>query len=427
MPKITPKRNKLFNEIADLAKAHNVFNMLGSFDSLREADKIVQIKGKGFIDYYDAMIDADSVLSGLVETRIGAVVGLEWEMISASAAEEDKELAEFCRFAIEGISNFDADLYDIMGAMRNGFSATEIIWKDTTWQGRKVVVPDKLLSRNPERFRFNLEGDLFLRTQDDWYTGINVTKKYPFRFLVHSFQPRYQNPYGVSLLRSVWWPWWFKHNTFKYWLQAAEAGAVVTPVLYYPEHSTEDEIAVYASAARKFLKSKYIVVPEGGRVEFPQIKIDKAFAEILVNRCNSEMRYRILGSTHSTGVEGGGSRALAEVHDRRFQERIEMDSKSLATTLNTQLIIPTVLFNFREPEVFPKWKLRYELPKDAKIVGESLKLAAELGIPVSLEAAADLLQLPMAEEGEPIIGLNKTEPLIDLNEATPEEEDAEQD
>src|SRR3990172_1054121 len=339
---------------------------------------------------------------------MGGVSSLNWEIVSASEDDADIEAAEFLRFVFDQIEDFDVALADMLSALRTGFSVTEILWVEDVWNGKDVIVPRRFLSRDPDRFRFDTNLHLRLRTKDEPYQGVDVTDKYPLKFVVHTHQSRYRNPYGVSALRACWWPWWFKHHSFKYWVRAAEKGAVITPVLTYPEHWDEAQQKSLEETAKKFLFAGYIVKPFGTQVDFPQIKIDSSFADTLVQRTNSEMVYRIMGATHSTTMEGGGSRALAQVHDKRFQERIEQDAKSLANTIHRHVVEPTTRVNFAISGALPRWKLHYEPLADTKSVGESLMLAAKLGIPVSIEEASKLLQLPLANEGEQLIRLDQS-------------------
>ena len=111
-----PQR-QMFEELADVQKAHNVFSLLGGFGELLAADdKIIQEKGRGLLNYYDLMIDSDSVLAGLLETRIGGVSSLNWEIVSASEDDADIEAAEFLRFVFDQIEDFDVALADMLSA-----------------------------------------------------------------------------------------------------------------------------------------------------------------------------------------------------------------------------------------------------------------------------------------------------------------------
>jgi SPP1 gp7 family putative phage head morphogenesis protein len=392
----------MFKEIASLENAHDVFAFM--MGTITYSDRIILQRGSGVLDWYDLMIDSDAWLSGLIDTRIGAVAGLKWEVIPGTSDEKDIKLAEFVEWAFDKIEKFYQDRKDLLAACRTGFAVSEVIYADKKWEGQTRLVPDRLLSRRPERFAFDKEYKLRLKVKGNTIKGIETD---PLKFIVHQFDPRYEDPYGVALLRACYWPWWFKHNAMSWWLKAAERGAVVTPVGYYPEHYNKDEILIFEQALKRFMGDSYIAAKEGTNVTFPQIKIDPEFSGKLRDATNDEMVYRVLGGIQSTSGGEGGSLAKAAVHDRRFQERIESDSINLQDTLNDQLVKPIVLLNFPEPDNYPLFKIHFELPSDTAEIGKRLETAAKLAIPVSVADAAEMLMLPLAAEGEDVIKIQQ--------------------
>jgi len=390
----TPEHTKqLMKELASVSVAHDVF---AKMTASRSPDKIIIERGRGLLDYYDVMVDADPVLAGLLETRIDAVAGLEWDVIPASEEPNDERIAEFVTSCLDGLKRFKQDLEQICSAARTGFSVCEIIWELKSWNGAQKWMPVKLLSRRPERFTFGENYELRLKTRLNTWEGEELP---PNKFIHHIFRPRYENPYGTSLCTSIWWMWWFKHHGMAWWLKAAERGAVVSPIGYYPEGWNEDQIKDFRNFLRTIMNDSYGAVPEGSNVEFPHIKIDKEFASKLREACNEEMIYRILGGTQSSGGDEG-SRAKAKVHEHRFQERKEADAESVMATINHQLIKPMVLLNFPEPTDYPYWKLNYEEEKDVNAIADVLVKVAKIGVPVSTRDAAEMVNVPHAEEGE---------------------------
>lgn len=389
------------------------------FNTIMNDDQVIAKKGKGTLAFYDTMVDSDGTLSGLIDTRIAAVAGLDWEVVPASDDEADQEMAAFVRFALDGIGDFDHVLEQMLGACRSGFSVTEVVWEETRWEGADRVVPAYMFAVKPTRFRFDTDYNLRLLTKSEVQEGEKVD---PYKFLVHTFGERYRSPYGVSILRACYWAWWFKHNGLKYWLQAAERGAVVTPVGFYPEGSGDTEIAALKEALKTFLGNKYISAVEGTTVTFPQIKIAPEFAEKLKDAMNEEMRYRILGGTLSSGTAGSGSRAIAEVHERRLQERVESDAKQLMATVAT-LVRWIVDLNFLGVEGYPRWVQHYEAPRDMKQVRETVKAAVEMGVPVAVKDVAEMLGVPLATEGEDLAEIKRAGPQAQFGNPEDEEEE----
>lgn len=394
--KINAKVRGLLSVIADPMQAHDVWAIIGQY--MPNPDNILTVSGKDNIEFYNSMVDADSHLSGLVNTRMDAVTGLDWEIIPAGEESRDEEIAEWVAEAIDNISEFEDDMEELLGALVTGYSVSEIIWK---YDG-KYLLPEALLSRRVSRFVFGYDYELRLKTRSDYY-GAEVP---PNKFIVHRNRKRYENPYGISVCRSVYWPWLFKHQGFQWWIIAAERNAVPTPKASYPLDWDADQQKDLYQALLGFQNDNAITFPEGANLDFFQTKTDPQLNEKLRDACNEEMSWGILGSTHATGTgsKGGGSYALAHEHGTVRQDILERDSRRLQATLNNQLIEPMVLLNFGPQDSYPRIKFGYEPPANREIEMKIISEAVKIGMPVDQNAAAEKLGIKLAAEGdEPIV------------------------
>lgn len=59
----------------------------------------------------------------------------------------------------------------------------------------------------------------------------------------------------------------------------------------------------------------------------------------------------------TTTTDDGSSKAQSQVHDEVRQDIAESDIEQLLETLNAQLVVPYVRFNFGEQVVYPRIKL----------------------------------------------------------------------
>ena len=405
---------ELFRQVA---KAYERTILYGQFARLSEIDKIISKRGRNRVSYYWEMVDTDSVLSGVIETRIDNVSGLDRIIIPASPESDDLIRAEFVKAALLEVNRFEENISELLGACVTGYSVMEVVWKEWEYEGQPKWIPDYLISVDPDLFYLE-NGEWFIKKDATTNEGEPISK-HPYKFIIHAFRERYSNHKGVSLLKPIYWPWWFKHNAFGYWLRAAEVGAEITPVMYYDENTSPEEIEEMEEACQKFLKAKYLVVPDKCKVEFPHIKIDSEFASVLVEKVNQEMRYRVLGSILSSGVASTGGLALGVVHAQKEQERKEHDAKSLDATLNETLIQWLVELNYPELSGYPKIKSKWETTRDIKEVRANISLAVDFGIPMTKTYVASELQVEMADEGTP------EEDLIQVIEEIPVIEDEE--
>ena len=389
----------------EIAVAANTYNSYFGDESFRSTDQIIRNKGRGLFEFYDSMADSDAVLAGIIETRIDSVARLDWDILPASDDERDVEVADIVQQALLGLDNFDEDLSELLAACRNGYAVSEIVWKEESINGKSRWVPDRILSRPPDWFRFTADRELVYVGQSRF--GNKNNEPVPdYKFIHYAFRPRYQNPYGTSLLRAVYWVYWFKHHAFEQWMRAAERGANSTVIGHYPSGTNVTEQEAIEEKLKIMLKSKYGLFEDGTLIDIPDVKIDANFGDVLVSRCNQEMLYRLLGTTLSSGTSESGTRALGEVHEKRLQERNQSDSIALSSTLNKTLIRWIVELNFPDAIAMPTFKQHYEAQKDDTLNINKLRAAAELGIPVSVNDAANLLDLPIAQEGEDLISIS---------------------
>jgi len=384
----------LLGVLSSPEKAHDVWAALLSY--LPNPDKILETAGADEnVRFYDSMVDSDSHLAGLINTRMDAVTGLDWEIIPASEEDKDVEIADFVRDQFLNIFEFENDLEELMGAVRTGYSVSEIVWER---QDSKIGVV-ALLSRRPERFRFDNDYQLRLRTKDNWHIGEPVP---PNKFIVHRNRMRYEGPYGVSACRAAYWAWRFKHEGFQWWIVAAERNAVPTPVGAYPAGWDADQQNDFMNRLVGFQNDNAIIYEIGAEINMIATKTDPQLNEKLRDACNEEMAWAIIGSTHATGTgaKGGGSYALAREHGTVRQDILERDSKRLMSTINNQLVTPLVLFNYFEPENgYPRFRLMCEPPADRKLETEITEKAVKMGIEVDERIATEKMGIKVAEDG----------------------------
>lgn len=382
---------KLIAEISNPTLAHDLWATFMGY--LPNPDPLIEITNhENICAFYDSMVDSDSNLSGLINTRIHAVTGLDWSVVSASEETRDVEIAEFVEGMLLNIYEFEDDLEELLGALRTGYAISEIIWERVD---NRIVVTE-LKSRRPDRFVFNPDYELLLRTKAN-YWGEPLP---PNKFVVHRNSKRYENPYGVSVCRAVYWMWKFKHEGMRWWVIAVERNAVPTPFGKYPRDWDPDQQDAFYNALIGFMSDNAITCQEDADITFIETKTDPQLNEKLRDACNEEMAWGIIGSSHATGTgsKGSGSFALAKEHGTVRHDILESDSKRLMATLNKQLIETAVLLNFGPQKAYPRFKLHFEPPSDRTVEADIITKAVKMGIPVDQIKAAELMGVPLAED-----------------------------
>jgi phage gp29-like protein len=164
---------------------------------------------------YDQM-QRDAQIQACLTIKKLAVLSHGWEVHPASEDPSDREVADFVRFALEDMRGSILDvLYNAMDALAKGFSVMEINYRTIEREpfGGMVGLAS-IKSKDPSTFVFDLDeyaNIRFLRRQDVSGTHSRSREALPpEKFVVYTYMPRYESPYGTSDLRAAYKHYWSK-------------------------------------------------------------------------------------------------------------------------------------------------------------------------------------------------------------------------
>ncbi|MGF1572310.1 MAG: DUF935 family protein [Sumerlaeia bacterium] len=375
---------------------------------------------RSLYELFSEMEEKDGQLYSLLQTRINALVGLDynWEFTGEATLPTPQQDAvrSFIQSALTQFPRFKEFIKALLDALAKGFSAVELIWGYNE-KGQWVVQDWR--AHPQEYFAFsNTEGsclalkllsppfeesrdrDTVLKnstTPEQTTTTANNTvtrlgawgKAVPAperKFVVLHFGRDARNPFGRGLCQRAYWYYWFKKNTLRSWAIYNEkygaplAVAQVNPTL--PNDEREKLLQILDSLQT----DAGIVIPETIKLEYLEASKngDGECFKAMADWCNDEMARIVLGATLSTG-EGrrSGSMALGRVHESVRQDYIEADSRLLESTLNETLIRWLVELNFLPGTKGPTLKFDVTLPEDLetqiRVDGELLRLGLPIG------------------------------------------------
>lgn len=166
---------------------------------------------------YDQM-QQDAQVQACLTIKKLAVLSRGWEVHPASNAPADVEVADFVRFVLEDMRGSILDvLYNVLDALAKGFSVLEINYRaldKEPYCGRIGFASIK--AKDPSTFLFDTDEFLNVRglkrTPD--VSGTRFPKERSAlpveKFVVYSYMPRYESPYGTSDLRAAYKHYWSK-------------------------------------------------------------------------------------------------------------------------------------------------------------------------------------------------------------------------
>lgn len=372
---------------------------------LREADEGDLVR---FASLLDEIEDRDPHIVSVLSTRKRAVANLAWHIEPGGNRAVDRRVAEWVTAKVQGISNLEDGLLDLLDAICKGVAMVEIDWRH---QGGELSVAS--LDYRPQRW-FRVDPDdpnqfRLLSTTDP----INGEVLTPDRWVVHQSKAKSGFASQAGLGRVLVWLWLWKSYAMKDWASYSELFAAPMRVGRYPAGASAPDIDDLHSALQKLGVDAVATIADDMKVEFVQAAKDGGDTyERLMSFCNREVSKAVLGQTLTTEEGKNGARALGQVHDLVRQDLLESDARQLARTLSRDLVAPLVRFQFGPSTPLPRFVFEFEPPADAKSVAEAQELRAkvfaaarQMGVPVSLAQVQAELDIRPAQGNEATLPL----------------------
>ncbi|HRZ28686.1 MAG TPA: DUF935 domain-containing protein [Spirochaetota bacterium] len=334
-------------------------------------------------ELFEEMEEKDLHLTGILQTRKLSVCGLEWEILPASDAAEDKKIADSAREMIEYIENFDDALMDILDATGKGFSVCEIMWDISEGQ----VWAKQIEWVHQKRFTFNSPEALLkypmLLTEDSPVWGEDLP---PNKFIVHRYKARSGATPRAGLLRPCAYMYLFKNYDIKDWLIFNELFSVPMRIGKYKPGASPKDIETLKQAVFNLGVDAAAVISDATVIELVESKVsgtNRSFSDF-AGFCDRAMSKAVLG--HTGSAEGTPGKLGSEDQAKEVrQDLLESDAKALMKTLKFHLLAPWVAFNYGPDKGVPRFKFHFEgdedLEKTARVYAALVKDVNFEGIP----------------------------------------------
>ncbi|CAN7167162.1 DUF935 domain-containing protein [Mesorhizobium amorphae] len=362
---------------------------------------------ENYLALAEDMEERDPHYGSVLFTRKAQVAGLD---ITVEAAGEDAKSVEIADMVREYIGRdaFEIELRDILDATGKGFSCTEILWDTSESQWR----PKRLAWRDPRWFTFDpVDGETPLLRNG----GSNDPLK-PFGWIFHSFKAKSGLPIRGGLARGVAWTFLFKSFTIKDWAIFCEAYGQPLRLGKYGEGASETDKAKLLEAVTSIGTDFSAIVPASMMIEF--IKADLSGSHDLYEKradwLDRQTSKLVLGQTSTTDAQKG-SYAVGKVHDGVRDDIEKADAKSLAGTLNRDLVRPYVDLNHGPQKKYPKICIGRPDEVDVEALVKNVSTLVPLGLPVSKKVMLDKIGLPEPKAGEELLVAPKQPAPVDPN------------
>lgn len=304
-----------------------------SMTYVQDPDVVLRKLKKTRADLELLLTDPD--IKQAVNTRLDALVSTPFRL--------DPSEGELPEFIWENLSNFSPRILECAFLARlYGFSVAERVYGYDA-QGR-IVLRD-IKPCDLRKFRLTPEDRLEISLNGIWQP-VNISSK----FLLTRCSPTVTNPYGDSLLTSLYWTWKFKNDSQRFMMQYLERCGI--PMIV---GKTDRGVKDMAVALKQAYQDAILTIDLKDDVQMlggSNKSGDQAFIGV-DNMFTKKILIMVLGQTLTTTTDGSGSRALGEV-----QDKVRMDKRDS----DIRLCLPSVQ-NVVNALVWLNWEATVDPPR----------------------------------------------------------------
>jgi len=304
------------------------------------------------------MLDNDAHLASVYRDMVGAVAGLDWEILPFDDSDQAKTYQQTVEeWAYSHSEELEAMLPQLIAGEFYPLSGAGIEWDVSTY------LPKRFIEIDPMRWYWDpTTNSLRIRTLKETFFGEEIP---PNEFLLYRSALRPGKGREGGLWKPTAWLYLFKHFSMSEWMQFAEIFGKPFRVAYY--NRREDKDSIYqamldlgANAAGVFPAGTIVELKEANRSG--AVDVYHKLHEV----CNDEMSELFVGHSLITHAKQGAG-TLAGNGAQKVHEKI---ARSIAR--RTQAVVGKYLFQpitrFQHGvaaiDKTPKLKLKYEPPED---------------------------------------------------------------
>lgn len=284
-----------------------------------------------------SVLMADDEIGQAMETRLDAVINAPWRF-----TEEHGEQTQFLKGQIAFWYN--EIVSGCWEACPYGYSVMEANYKQLD-DGRITI--QEIQVKPLEWFEPKNDGRLIYRNNQS-VTEIDVFEKFPLKFFLTRRKPSYKQPYGEPLLSKLYWPWFFRTNTTKFWVKFLERfGSPLLVGKVGGQNRKQQDIEDMTNALLMAHAQSVISIGAedsvdtiGGTSASGGSSAFEAFDTVLTRRIQKV----VLGQTLTSGTDGAGSRALGQVHENVRLDKRNSDLRMITPTIQ-QVVDAICLIN----------------------------------------------------------------------------------
>ena len=366
MAKSKNKQKETKPKSAGLMTSVAVENLAFAMGRAADVDEV--LRQAGLSRQRLSVLMTDDEISQAMETRLDAVLNAPWRFVEDHGEQTIflKEL--FTKWHFEIVSGaWEACPY--------GYSVLEANYKID--ENNRFTLAE-IMVKPLEWFEPKNNGELIFRKPQS-STEVNVFKTYPLKFFLTRRKPSYKQPYGEALLTKLYWIWYFKTSSTKFWVKFLERfGSPLLIGKVGGQNRKQQDIDAMTAALLNAHAQSILSIPAEDEVTTVGTNFSgagasafEAFDKVMVRRVQKV----VLGQTMTSENDGGGSKALGVVHNEVRMDKRNSDLRMITPTVQELIDALCILNGFDKHTII----LGGEQDLNVKVVERDLKLK-DLGV-----------------------------------------------
>lgn len=312
--------------------------------------------GKRGYAIYDQM-QTDAQIRACMSIKKFAVLSKGWEVHPVSDDPSDREAADFVRFALADMRGSIQDvLYNALDALAKGFSVMELNYCVIDREPYKGMIGlASIKSKDPSTFVFDLDDYANIRSLGRAGAGITYPSPTsgdalpPGKFVIYSYMPRYESPYGTSDLRAAYKHYWSKDILIRFLNIYLEKYGAPTARGTYKRGTPKSAQEELLKVLDRIQQETAIVIPDDVQVDLMEAQRGGEAGYLQAIEFHDKQIAKAILSQTLVVDEGArvGSFALAKVHldvVRMCLKKLKRDLEE--SVMQEQVIRRLVDYNF---------------------------------------------------------------------------------
>lgn len=334
-------------------------------------DTVLSTRGGGDYSIYEDIARDDQVKTCRQQREL-ALIGKEWWVEPGDSSRKAKKAADRLEAALNRLP-WDDKTQKMLSAVLYGYAVAEVMWAS---DGRDITLAD-IKVRNRRRFGFLPSGELRMRTLANQMDGEALP---PAKFWAFACGADHDDePYGLGLGHSLYWPVFFKKNGLKFWLTFLEKFGQPTAVGKFPAGASDTEKNRLLQALASIQSSTAIRIPEGMVIELLEAtRSGTADYTALYDRMNAAISKVYLGHTGSTDATPGRLGGEDNAGDVR-EDLIKADADLICGSFNRGPARWLTYYNDGADVAPPRVWRKTEPPEDLKAAVDKDKTLFDMG------------------------------------------------